>query len=233
MNRARPGLLGAVLGLLLCGQLAWAEKGPMLNGGRHLGVDLQSELSSRDMKLDGQKDRERVARQTVQLSYGLIDNLDLYAEIGLGKIMFEGTDLASRTRPLTGIGLRSTISLSGGYFAGFSARYQFGKVSKFEQNNSSVAIEDKWTESNTDLFVGTMDLARDPEPDLRFYAGVRLSSRKDKLTPEAGPSITAKQESSVGGMLGMDFSDRKVFRLNAELGTGDRNNIRVRLGLLF
>jgi len=233
MSRARPGLMGAVLGLLLCGPLAWAEKGPMLNGGRHLGVSLESELSSRDMKQDGQKDRERVARQSVQLSYGLIDHLDLYAKIGLGKIVFEEADLASRTRPLTGIGLRSTFPFSGGYFAGFSAQYQFGKVSKFEQNNTSVAIEDKWTETNTDLFVGTMDLVRDPEPDLRFYAGVRLSSRKDRLTSKAGSSSTAKEDAGVGGMLGMDFSDRNVFRLNAELGTGDRNNIRVRLGLLF
>jgi hypothetical protein len=225
--------MGAVLGLLLGGHLAWAENGPTLNGERHLGVSLESELSSRDMKLDGQKDRERVARHSVQLSYGLIDNLDLYAKIGLGKIMFEEADLGSQTRPLTGIGVRSTVLLSGGYFAGLSAQYQFGKVSKFERNNSTVTIEDKWTETNADLFVGTMDLVPDPEPDLRFYAGVRLSSRKDKLTPEGGLSITAKEDSGVGGMIGMDFSDRKVFRLNAELGTGDRNNICVRLGLVF
>jgi hypothetical protein len=34
-------------------------------------------------------------------------------------------------------------------------------------------------------------------------------------------------------MIGLDFSDRKIFRINAEVGTGDYTNLLVSLGLLF
>jgi hypothetical protein len=233
MNRKGHGIIGLVAGLVLSGTLAWAESGPMLNGKGHLAVDLESELSSRDMKTNGLKERERVARQSVELAYGLIENLDLYGKLGLGKITFEDADLSSQTRPLAGVGFRSTVPFNGGYFAGLSAQYQFGKVSKFQRNNATLTMEDKWTETDTALFVGTKDLVRDPEPDLRYYTGLRFSSRSDKLTPENLPSSTAKQDGSIGGMIGMDFSDRNTFRFTTELGTGDRNNILIRFGIIF
>ncbi|MBI3596412.1 MAG: hypothetical protein HY203_04580 [Nitrospirae bacterium] len=226
-------IIGVIFGLFLSGSIAWAENAPLVTGKGHLGVDLIGELSSWDMKVDGQKERERVTRQAVQLTYGMSDSLDLYAKVGLGNITFEEADLDSQTRPFFGIGFQSSVPLQGGNFAGLSAQYQFGKVSKFDQNNSSVTMEDKWTETEARLFVGSKDLIRDPEPDLRFYAGVRISNRNDKLAPENQPSSKAKQDNSIGGMIGMDFSDRKIFRINAEIGTGDYNNILIRLGLLF
>ncbi|MBI3811867.1 MAG: hypothetical protein HY283_06655 [Nitrospirae bacterium] len=228
MNRKGRGIIGLVAGFVLIGTPAWAEKGPMLNGPGHLSASMESELSSRDMKTGGQKERERVARQSLELTYGLIENLDLYAKVGLGKITFEDADLSSQTRPLTGIGFRSTVPFNGGYFAGLSAQYQFGRVSKFQRNNTTLTIEDKWTEADAALFVGTKDLALDPEPDLRFYTGLRFSSRNDKL-----PSGTLKQDHSIGGMIGVDFSDRNTFRFTTELGTGDRNNILIRFGIIF
>jgi hypothetical protein len=233
MNRRGIGIFGIVVGLVLNGTIAEAENGPMLTGKGHLGVSLESELSSRDMKTDGQKDRERVARQSLELAYGLINNLELYAKLGLGKITFEETDLSGETRPQTGIGFRSTVPFYRGYFAGLSAQYRFGRVSKFDQNNATLTMEDQWTETDAGLFVGTKDLIGAPEPDLRFYAGMRFSKRSDKLTPEVGTPSTMKQDSSTGSMIGMDLTDQQVFRFNAELGTGDRNNILIRFGIMF
>ncbi len=228
MNRNVRWIFSLVVGWVLSGTIAWADTGPTLTGKGHLGVNLESELSSRDMKVDGLKERERVARQSLLLAYGLIENLDLYAKLGLGKITFEETDRSSQTRPLMGIGFRSTAPFKNGYFAGFSAQYQFGKVSKFEQNSATLTDEDKWTETDAALFVGTKDLIRDPEPDLRFYTGLRFSSRNDKLT-----SGTAKQDSSIGGMIGVGYSESKIFLFNAELGAGDRSNILIRFGIVF
>lgn len=233
MNRKGCRISGIVVGLVLSGTIAWAETGPMLTAKGHVGIGLESELSSRDMKIDGLKERERVARQSVRLTYGLIENLELYAKLGLGKIAFEEADLTSQTRPLTGIGFQSTLPFGSGYFAGVSAQYQFGKVSKFEESGTTRTIEDKWTETDARLFVGTKDLTRDPEPDLRFYTGLRFSSRTDKLAPTGGTGSTAKQDASIGGMIGMDFSDRKIFRFSTELGTGDRSNILIRFGIVF
>jgi hypothetical protein len=136
-------------------------------------------------------------------------------------------------RPYFGVGFRSSFPLQGGNFAGLSAQYQFGKVSTFDENNVSVPVEDNWTETQARLFLGTKDLLRDPEPDLRVYAGMRVSTRNDKLAPQNQPSMKATQDSSFGGMIGLDFSDRSVFRINAEIGAGDSNSIRVLLGLLF
>jgi hypothetical protein len=34
-------------------------------------------------------------------------------------------------------------------------------------------------------------------------------------------------------MIGLDFSDRKNFRIHAEVGAGDYTNLLVSLGLLF
>ena len=228
MNRKGCGVLGAVLGLLLSGNMAWADYNPMLAGKGHLGVSLESELSSRDMKIDGLKERERVARQSVELAYGVIGNLDLFVKFGLGKIEFEEADTSSQIRPLTGIGLRSTMLFGGGYFAGFSAQYLSGKVSKFEQNSVTLTMEDKWTETDIRLLAGSKDMIKDPEPDLRFYTGLRFSGRTDKL-----PSSTAKQDSSMGGVIGVDYSESKIFRFNVELGTLDRSNILVRFGIVF
>lgn len=228
MNRKRLGMIGLIAGLILSGTPARAENGPMLNGKGHLGISLESELSSRDMKIDGQKERERVARQSVQLSYGVIENLDLFAKVGLGKVTFEQADLSSQTRPLTGIGFRSTMAFDGGYYTGLSGQYRFGKVSRFEQNNATLSMEDKWTETDAALFVGTKDLIRDPEPDLRLYTGLRFSGRNDKL-----PSSTLKQKNSIGEMVGVDYMESKIFRFNAEIGTGDRNNILISFGLVF
>jgi len=233
MNRAGRGIIGLVAGLVLIGTTARAESGPMLNGRGHLSVGLESELASRDMKTNGLKERERTARQSVELTYGLIENLDLYGKFGLGKITFEDADLSSQTRPLAGVGFRSTVPFGTGYYAGLSGQYRFGKVSKFEQNKATLTIEDQWTETDAALFVGSKDLIRDPEPDLRVYAGLRFSSRNDKLTPENQPSSTAKQDSSLGGMIGVDYTESKTFRLNAEVGTGDRSSILIRFGLLF
>ncbi|HET6466181.1 MAG TPA: hypothetical protein VLY20_03210 [Nitrospiria bacterium] len=233
MGRTRRRWAGVILGLLFSGNIAWAESAPLMTGKGRLGVDLEGELSSRDMKVDGQKDRERVTRQAVELSYGLLEQLDLYAKVGLGNITFEEADLDSRMRPLSGIGFRSSALFGGGYFAGVSAQYQFGKVSTFDQNNSTLALEDRWSEADARLFIGSKDLIRDPEPDLRFYTGVRFSSRNDKRTSENQPGSKLKQDSSLGGIIGMDFSDRKIFRIDTELGTGDCNNVMIRVGLLF
>jgi len=233
MNPVGRRFVGVVIGLFLSGGVAWADNLPLMTGKGHLGVNLEAELFSRDMKVDGQSERERVTRQGVQLTYGLMDHLDLYATAGLGNITFEEANLDSRMRPYFGIGFRSTFPLQGGNFAGLSAQYQFGKVSKFDENNASVPVEDNWTEMQARLFLGTKDLLRDPEPDLRIYGGVRVSTRNDKLAPQNQPSTTAKQDSSFGGMIGLDFSDRSVFRINAEIGAGDTNNILILLGLLF
>ena len=228
MNRKRHWVLGGVLGLLLSGNVAWADSNPMQVGARKLGVSLESELSSRDMKVDGLNERERVARQSVELTYGVIANLDLFAKVGLGKIAFEEADTTSELRPLTGIGFRSTMPFWGGYFAGFSAQYLFGKVSKFEQNNATLTMEDKWTETDVRLLAGSKDMIKDPEPDLRFYAGLRFSGRTDKL-----PAATAKQDSSIGGIIGAAYSESKIFLFSIELGTVDQSNILVRFGLVF
>jgi hypothetical protein len=233
MNLVGRRIIAPVFGLLLIGNIARAENVPLMVGKGNLGVDLTGELSSRDMKVDGQKDRERVTRQAVQLTYGTLDQLDLYAIVGMGNITFEDANLDGHTRPYLGFGFRSSFPLKGDNFAGVSAQYQFGKVSKFDQGNTSVTMGDKWTEMQARLFIGTKDLIRDPEPDLRFYGGVRVSTRNDKLSPQNQTSSTAKQDSSFGGMIGLDFSDRKIFRINAEVGTGDYTNLLVSLGLLF
>lgn len=233
MNVVGRRIIAPVFGLLLIGNIARAENAPLMTGKGHWGVDLTGELSSRDMKVDGQTDRERVTRQAVQLTYGMMDQLDLYALVGMGNITFEDENLDSHTRPYLGFGFRSTFPLQGGNFAGVSAQYQFGKVSKFDQGNTSVSMEDKWTETQARFFLGTKDLIRDPEPDLRFYGGLRVSTRNDNLSPQNLSSSNAKQKSPLGVMIGLDFSDRKVFRINAEVGTGDYTNLLVSLGLLF
>ncbi|HET6464502.1 MAG TPA: hypothetical protein VFH55_02690 [Nitrospiria bacterium] len=233
MNVVGRRIIAPVFGLLLIGNIARAENAPLMTGKGHWGVDLTGELSSRDMKVDGQTDRERVTRQAVQLTYGMMDQLDLYALVGMGNITFEDENLDSHTRPYLGFGFRSTFPLQGGNFAGVSAQYQFGKVSKFDQGNTSVSMEDKWTETQARFFLGTKDLIRDPEPDLRFYGGLRVSTRNDNLSPQNLSSSNAKQKSPLGAMIGLDFSDRKVFRINAEVGTGDYTNLLVSLGLLF
>jgi len=233
MNVVGRRIIAPVFGLLLIGNIARAENAPLMTGKGHWGVDLTGELSSRDMKVDGQTDRERVTRQAVQLTYGMMDQLDLYALVGMGNITFEDENLDSHTRPYLGFGFRSTFPLQGGNFAGVSAQYQFGKVSKFDQGNTSVSMEDKWTETQARFFLGTKDLIRDPEPDLRFYGGLRVSTRNDNLSPQNLSSRNAKQKSPLGAMIGLDFSDRKVFRINAEVGTGDYTNLLVSLGLLF
>lgn len=233
MNLVGRRIIAVVFGLLLSGSIARAENLPLMTGKGHLGVDLTGELSSRDMKVDGQTDRERVTRQAVQLTYGTLDQLDLYAMIGMGNITFEDTNLESHTRPYLGFGFRSVFPLEGGNFAGVSAQYQFGKVSKFDQGNTTVTMEDKWTELQARFFVGSKDLITDPEPDLRFYGGLRVSTRTDKLSPQNQSSNTAKQDSPLGGIIGLDFSDRKIFRIHAEVGTGDYTNLLVSLGLLF
>ena len=233
MNVVGRRIIAPVFGLLLIGNIARAENAPLMTGKGHWGVDLTGELSSRDMKVDGQTDRERVTRQAVQLTYGMMDQLDLYALVGMGNITFEDENLDSHTRPYLGFGFRSTFPLQGGNFAGVSAQYQFGKVSKFDQGNTSVSMEDKWTETQARFFLGTKDLIRDPEPDLRFYGGLRVSTRNDNLSPQNLSSSNAKQKNPLGAMIGLDFSDRKVFRINAEVGTGDYTNLLVSLGLLF
>jgi hypothetical protein len=233
MNRARPVFIGAVVGLVLSAQMAWAADGTTLNGKGHLGIDLQSELISRQMKLNGQHERERVTRETVRLSYGLADSLDLFALVGTGNVTFEEADLGSHNRPVAGLGVRSSVPFADGYYTGFSLQVLAGQVSKFDQGGTTVSIEDKWNETDAAFFVGTKDLIRDPEPDLRFYTGVKFSTREDKLTPQGGSSSTAKAASNIGVMLGMSFSDRRIFRFDTEIGTGDSNNIMVRLGLLF
>jgi len=233
MKRTRPVLIGAVMGLILSAQMAWAADATTLNGKGHMGIDLQSELISRKMKLNGQHERERVTRETIRLSYGLADTLDLFALIGPGNVTFEEADLGSHNRPVAGVGVRSTVPFADGYYTGFSLQLLAGQVSKFDQGGTTVSIQDKWNETDAAVFVGTKDLIQDPEPDLRFYTGVKFSTREDKLTPQGGPSSTAKEDSKLGVMLGMSFSDRKVFRFDTEIGSGDSNNIMVRLGLIF
>ncbi|MBI3995586.1 MAG: hypothetical protein HY349_06395, partial [Nitrospirae bacterium] len=102
MNRKRHWVLGGVLGLLISVNAARADFNPMQVGERKLGVSLESELSSRDMKAGGLNERVRVARQSVELAYGVVGNLDLFAKFGLGKIEFEEADTSSQIRPLTG-----------------------------------------------------------------------------------------------------------------------------------
>ena len=229
----RRAIAGIVAGLFLTVNAVPAPAEPLLVGSGKFGVGLDSELSSRDVKTDGVKDRVRAARQSVELTYGLLKNMDFFVRGGLGKVTFEEADLISDTRPFGGAGIRAAKELQGGYFAGMAYQYQFGKVSKFRVNSATVTTEDQWTENDASLFVGTKDLIGGPEPDLRVYMGVRFSTRTDKLTPEAGTPSTAKQDSSIGEMIGVDYSDRKIFLFNAEVGTGDRSNVRVRFGLVF
>jgi hypothetical protein len=234
MNRNGRGIALLVAGWVLSGTLAWAEQSsPMLIGVGRLGVSLESELTSREMKTAGQKERERVARQSLELIYGAMGNLDLYAKLGLGKITFEEADLSSPARPLAGIGFRSTVPFKGGYFAGFSGQYQFGRVSSLENNPATKTAKDQWREMDTALFVGTKDLIPDPEPDLRIYTGLRFSGRNDRLTGSGPSSGAVKQKDSIGEMIGIDYSDQKKFRFNSEFGTGDRINILIRFGLVF
>jgi hypothetical protein len=213
--------------------MAWATNGATLNGKGHLGIDLQSELISRKMKVSGPDERERVTRETVRLSYGLIDSLDLVAIFGTGNVTFEESNLKSHNRPVLGVGFRSSMPFGEGYFAGLSFQMLAGQVSKFNQGDTTVSMKDKWNETDTALYVGSKDLISDPEPDLRFYTGLKISTRQDKLTPQGGASRTAKEASNLGVMVGMSFMDRGRFRFDTELGTGDSNNIMVRLGLLF
>jgi hypothetical protein len=233
MNRNGLGIAVLAAGWVLSGTLAWAEQGPALVGAGRLGVSLESELSSRDMTTAGQKERERVARQSLELIYGAMANLDLYAKFGLGKIMFEDADLGSRARLLTGIGFRSTVPFQDGYFAGFSSQYQFGRVSSLENSRTTPTANDQWSEMDAALFVGTKDLIPDPEPDLRLYTGLRFSGRNDRLSGSGQFSGTVKQKDSIGEMIGIDYSDQKKFRFNTEVGNGDRINILIRFGLVF
>lgn len=233
MNRKHRRIVGIIVGLLLFGQGVGASAEPLLVGSRHFSVEMESELSSRDVKIEDVEDRLRVARQSLQFTYGLFNYLDLFLKAGMGKITFSESDLESATRPLYGAGLRSTVSFWGGYFTGIEAQYRAGEVSKFNQDDVTLTIEDKWTEQDAVLFFGTKDLLRDPEPDLRLYLGVRYSNREDDLTPEGGTSGTAEQESNVGGIFGIMYTDSKIFRFNTELGTVDQNNVQVRFGLVF
>jgi len=231
-NGRRIALLAA--GWVLSGTLAWADPGsPMLIGVSHLEVGLETEFSSRDMTSDGQKERERVARESVELIYGAMENLDLFAKLGIGMITLEENDLTNLASPLYGIGFRSTVPFDGGYYAGFSGQYQFGNISNLENNPVTVKVKDQWSEMETALIVGSKDLLRDPEPELRFYGGLRYSTRNDKLSGSGQPSVTMKSEDSIGEMIGIDYSDQKKFRFNTEIGTGDRTSLLIRFGLVF
>lgn len=243
MNLVGCRIIAVVFGLMLGATIARAQtapentpaKGPMLTGKGHFAVSLTGEYSTRDMKVSGQKERERVARQGVQLGYGILDQLDLYGVIGNGNITFEEANLESHNRPYLGFGARSSFPLQNDLlnFMGFSAQYLFGKVSKFDKSDSSVTVEDKWNETQIKGYVGTRDFISDPEPDLRFYAGLRVSTRNDKLAPQNQSSSTVKQDHPVGGIIGLDYSDRNIFRIDAEIGAGDTNSILVRIGLIF
>jgi len=233
MKRTELVIFFMVAGWVINGTPVRAEPGPMLIGKGRMDVSFESELSSRDMKASGQKERERVARQSLELIYGAVENVDLFAKLGLGKITFEDADLGSPARPVSGMGFRSTLPFQHGYFAGISAQYQFGRVSTLENNSATLTFRDQWSETDAELFVGTKDLIPDPEPDLRIFTGLRFSGRKDKLTGPGQPSITWKQKDSIGEMIGFDYSDHKIFRLTGELGTGDRINILIRFGIVF
>lgn len=233
MKRIGWVTVGAFSGLLLLANAARAAGEPTLIGQKKFGLGLESELVSRDVKIDGVDDRLRVARQSVVLTYGVLKHLDLFIKGGLGQVVFEEIDLDSETRPLAGVGLRASRSFLGGYFAGASFQHQMGKVSKFEQGAATLTIKDKWTEQDATLFIGSKDLIRPPEPDFRIYLGGRFSTRTDKRSPEGGVSSTSKEDSSIGALIGFDYSDRNIFRFNAEFGTLDRNNIRIIFGLIF
>ncbi|MBI3609740.1 MAG: hypothetical protein HY204_03450 [Nitrospirae bacterium] len=233
MNLRNRKVFWVLIGLVLFSRTAWANPAPLVTGKGKLSVYLQAELFSRDMKVDAGKDRLRVARQEVQLTYGLLEPLEIFVKAGLGKVALEKADLSSQTRSVLGMGFRGTRPLSGGYFAGLSAQYRFGKASRFERNNVVFAMEDQWAEEEVGFFVGSKDLISAPEPDFRFYTGLRFSGRTDKLRPAGGVSSTAKQDGSIGGMIGMDYSESKIFHFGIELGAGDRSNILIRFGLVF
>lgn len=242
MNLRGWRVFGVVAGILISGGTAWAAGEALLIGKGRLAVGVESELGSRDVKVSGGTDRLQVTQQSLQLRYGVLKNLDLFMKAGLGKVAFEKEDSTSQTHGLWGVGFQGTMPLEadpsytqfvGGYFIGASAQYLSGKASKFKEQDEIVPTEDQWAELSASLFVGSRDLLKDPEPALRLYTGVRFSSRSDKRRPKDGPSSTARQDSSIGGMIGADYTDRNIFRFNTELGTGDRKSLLIRFGLGF
>ena len=207
---------------------------PLLIGKGAFGISMESELSTRDMKLGQGSERLRVARQSLHLAYGLLDQLDIYFLAGLGKMTFQKMDELGQTRPHIGGGIRSTMTFGPGYFTGIAAQFSKGEVSKFEKNGVVVTLRDQWSEFDAKLFVGSVDLIQAQEPELRFYTGLRFSTRSDKRTPPgSSTSTTAKQKSTLGYLLGVDYSESKIFRVNMELGSVDRNSITIRFGLIF
>ena len=207
---------------------------PLLIGKGAFGVSMESELSSRNMKLDQVNDRLRVARQSLHLTYGVLDQLDIYILGGLGKMDFEETNQLSQTRPHVGAGIRTTFTFWKEYFTGFAAQFTRGEVSKFEKNGVEITIRDQWSEFDGKLLVGSGDLIRAPEPELRIYTGLRFSTRNDKRTlPGSSVSTKANEKDTVGYLIGADYSESKIFRVNTELGAGDRSSIVIRFGLVF
>lgn len=233
LQRRIIGLSIAALVVSLTGS-AFAAGAPTLTGLRKVGLGLESEYYVRDMEVDSAKERLRVARQALVLSYGLLPNLDLFAKAGLGHLTFDESDLSRKTRAHYGGGMRAASDFGGGYYTALALQYLTGHVSSFETNGSVVDIEDDWSEAEGSLIIGSKDLVRDPEPDLRVFAGLRYSSRTDEMTPAApSASFTVEQDTAVGGVIGFDFSDSNVFRFSTVLGTGDRSGLSIYFGLNF
>lgn len=227
-------LFGVLLvGSLLGGTPVYPADPPLLNGQGNFGVDVETEAYSRDIKLDAASDRLRVSRQGFQFSYGVYKLIDLFVNFGVGNIDFEDGDLDSKTRPYGGAGLRVVGATQKGYFAGLSYQLLKGETNKFQLQDTVVSVKDEWTEQNIALFAGTKDLIGGPVQGGRVYAGLRFSSRTDDLTFEDGTGDKGKEDSSLGGYLGFEFSDSDIFKAQVELGTGDRNSIFASLGLVF
>ncbi|HEY5649168.1 MAG TPA: hypothetical protein VIU33_06685, partial [Nitrospiria bacterium] len=166
---------GIMLGFLLGGGSAMAQEPSMLTGGGRFGVTLESSFSSREVKIDDAKERLRVIRQAIRVSYGLADWIDIYIKGGPGRIEFQKLDLSSKTRPAFGGGIRLLGATKKGYFAGFSFQHQTGTVSKFSSGDQSFSLEDDWTEQDVLLFTGTKDLISGPQFNGRIYTGLRFS----------------------------------------------------------
>lgn len=239
MNRRAGMALSVLFGMLLwSGPAVAQEKDELLPkdeailvGQNNFGVSLESELTSRDVKAAGTDDRLRVARQSFQFSYGALRNLDLFLILGLGKVTFSEADLSSATRFLWGLGFRTSFSFWGGYYSGLAFQYRAGQASGFDEGDTARSIKDKWKEQDTRLYFGSKDLIRAPEPDLRVYTGVRFSGREDKLSGDRSGKF--KEDSSIGVILGADYSDSRIFRFNLELGSIDQNSIQARFGIVF